>query len=246
MIDTQKYLGTFFKGTKNPSLEAMEYFMNHFEWCCDKLKIIHIAGTNGKGSVLETLTNILIKQGYKVGKFLSPHLIRYNERLSIKMDKKVKVVSLVSQRVVLTVPDIRLRRVWERKGATMVIPFEQLEEAMYSPGVENMFRNGILGIDDMEVKIALGLEPEDAKEPVNIITLNDDQRKRYLKVMPVAEFRQKVKELPIEQINELAAYAIANEIMDYDKSEIIQQYVDVDIMKAIKLNRDDQATVKEK
>ena len=34
--------------------------------------------------------------------------------------------------------------------------------------------------------------------------------------------------------------------MDYDKSEIIQQYVDVDIMKAIKLNRDDQATVKEK
>ena len=142
------------------------------------------------------------------------------------MNKKVKVVSLVSQRVVLTVPDIRLRRVWERKGATMVIPFEQLEEAMYSPGVENMFRNGILGIDDMEVKIALGLEPEDAKEPVNII--------------------QKVKELPIEQINELAAYAIANEIMDYDKSEIIQQYVDVDIMKAIKLNRDDQATVKEK
>ena len=83
MIDTQKYLGTFFKGTKNPSLDAMEYFMNHFEWCCDKLKIIHIAGTNGKGSVLETLTNILIKQGYKVGKFLSPHLIRYNERLSI-------------------------------------------------------------------------------------------------------------------------------------------------------------------
>lgn len=162
------------------------------------------------------------------------------------MDKKVKVVSLVSQRVVLTVPDIRLRRVWERKGATMVIPFEQLEEAMYSPGVENMFRNGILGIDDMEVKIALGLEPEDAKEPVNIITLNDEQRKRYLKVMPVAEFRQKLKELPIEQINELAAYAIANEIMDYDKSEIIQQYIDVDIMKAIKLNRDDQATVKEK
>ena len=117
---------------------------------------------------------------------------------------------------------------------------------MYSPGVENLFRNGILGIDDMEVKIALGLEPEDAKEPVNIITLNDEQRKRYLKVMPVAEFRQKVKELPIEQINELAAYAIANEIMDYDKSEIIQQYVDVDIMRAIKLNRDDQATVKEK
>ena len=95
------------------------------------------------------------------------------------MDKKVKVVSLVSQRVILTVPELRLRRVWERKGATMVIPFEQLEEAMYSPGVENLFRNGILGIDDMEVKIALGLEPEGAEAPVNIITLNDAQRKRF-------------------------------------------------------------------
>lgn len=158
------------------------------------------------------------------------------------MDKKVKVVSLVSQRVVLSVPDIRLRRVWERKGAVATIPFEQLEEAMYSPGVERLFTNGILGIDDMEVKIALGLEPEDAKQPVNIITLTDDQRKRYLTVMPLHEFKEEIKKLPIEQINELAAYAIEHEILDYDKSEIIQKYIDVDIMRAVKLNRDDKAT----
>ena len=158
------------------------------------------------------------------------------------MDKKVKVVSLVSQRVVLSVPDIRLRRVWERKGAVATIPFEQLEEAMYSPGVERLFTNGILGIDDMEVKIALGLEPEDAKQPVNIITLTDDQRKRYLTVMPLHEFKEEIKKLPIEQINELAAYAIEHEILDYDKSEIIQKYIDVDIMRAVKLNRDDEAT----
>ena len=158
------------------------------------------------------------------------------------MNKKVKVVSLVSQRVVLSVPDIRLRRVWERKGAVATIPFEQLEEAMYSPGVERLFTNGILGIDDMEVKIALGLEPEDAKQPVNIITLTDDQRKRYLTVMPLHEFKEEIKKLPIEQINELAAYAIEHEILDYDKSEIIQKYIDVDIMRAVKLNRDDKAT----
>ena len=158
------------------------------------------------------------------------------------MDKKVKVVSLVSHRVILTVPELRLRRVWERKGATALIPFEQLEEAMYSPGVENLFKNGILGIDDMEVKIALGLEPEEAKEPVNIIVLNDEQRKRYLTVMPLYEFKEKIKELPREQINELAAYAIANKIMDYDKSEEIKKYIDVDIMTAIKLNRDDEMT----
>ncbi len=158
------------------------------------------------------------------------------------MDKKVKVVSLVSQRVVLSVPDVRLRRVWERKGATATIPFEQLEEAIYSPGVERLFTNGILGIEDMEVKVALGLEPEGAKEPTNIITLDDEQRKRYLTVMPIYEFKEKVAELPIEQINELAAYAIEHEILDYDKAEEIRKYVDVDIMRAVKLNRDDRAT----
>lgn len=158
------------------------------------------------------------------------------------MDKKVKVASLVSQRVVLTVPDLRLRRVWEKKGAVMTIPFEQLEEAMYSPGVENLFRNGLLGIDDMEVKIALGLEPEGAKEPVNIITLNDEQRKRYLTVMPLHEFKEKLRELPIEQINELAAYAIEHEILDFDKSEELKKYVNVDVMRAVQLNRADQAT----
>ena len=158
------------------------------------------------------------------------------------MEDKVKVKSLVSQRVILTVPEIRLRRVWERKGAVMTIPFDQLEEAMYSPGVENLFKNGILGIDDMEVKIALGLEPEGAQAPVNIITLTDEQRKRYLTVIPIHEFREEIKKLPIEQINELAAYAIANEIMNYDKAEIIKKYIDVDIMQAIKLNRDDRVS----
>ena len=158
------------------------------------------------------------------------------------MDKKVKVASLVSQRIVLTVPDLRLRRVWEKKGAVMTIPFEQLEEAMYSPGVENLFRNGLLGIDDMEVKIALGLEPEGAKEPTNIITLNDEQRKRYLTEMPLHEFKEKLRELPIEQINELAAYAIEHEILNFDKSEEIKKYVNVDVMRAVQLNRADQAT----
>lgn len=64
-------------------LEAMEFFMEELNHPEKDLKIIHIAGTNGKGSVAEMLTNILIKNGYSVGKYLSPHLIQYNERISI-------------------------------------------------------------------------------------------------------------------------------------------------------------------
>jgi hypothetical protein len=55
------------------------------------------------------------------------------------------------------------------------------------------------------------------------------------------EFREKLKELPHQQIMELANYAITHEIANFEKSDLIKQYVDVDIMSAIKLNRDDKA-----
>ena len=83
MIDVDKYLNQFFKGTKDPSLKAMEFFMKEYNNFEKDMNFIHIAGTNGKGSCTEIISNILISQGYKVGKFLSPHLIRYNERMSI-------------------------------------------------------------------------------------------------------------------------------------------------------------------
>lgn len=82
-MNIEEYLSNFFRGTKNPSLNAMNYLMNEFKHPEDKLKAIHIAGTNGKGSVTEMITNVLIKEGYTVGKYISPHLIKYNERISV-------------------------------------------------------------------------------------------------------------------------------------------------------------------
>ena len=83
MINIEEYLNNFFRGTKNPSLKAMQYFMDYFNNFEKEMKFIHIAGTNGKGSCTEIISNILVQQGYKVGKFLSPHLITYNETISI-------------------------------------------------------------------------------------------------------------------------------------------------------------------
>lgn len=156
------------------------------------------------------------------------------------MDKKVKVTNLVSRRVNITLPEMRFRRVWETKGAVRTIPFDELEEAMYNPGVEALFRNGVLGIEDMSVKKELGLEPEDAEEPVNIIVLNDQQRKRYLTVLPLPEFKDKVKELSRDQIQELAKFAIDNELIDFEKDSYIKELIDIDIIGSIQLNKADE------
>lgn len=83
MIDIEKYFDNFNRGTKDNSLKAMRFFLKKYNNFEKNMKFIHIAGTNGKGSCTEVISNILINQGYKVGKFLSPHLIRYNERISI-------------------------------------------------------------------------------------------------------------------------------------------------------------------
>lgn len=82
-MNIENYLSTYYKGTKKQSLDGITYLMEKFGHPEKELKFIHIAGTNGKGSCTEMLTNILVKAGYKVGKFLSPHLIKYNERISI-------------------------------------------------------------------------------------------------------------------------------------------------------------------
>src|SRR5574344_314006 len=49
----------------------------------EHLKCIHVAGTNGKGSVCEILHSILTTAGYKTGIFISPHIFDYTERIKI-------------------------------------------------------------------------------------------------------------------------------------------------------------------
>ncbi len=46
----------------------------------NKLNIIHVAGTNGKGSFCGYLSSVLMAAGYNTGVFTSPHLVKYNER----------------------------------------------------------------------------------------------------------------------------------------------------------------------
>src|SRR3989344_2926455 len=57
------------------------------------LKCIHVAGTNGKGSVTAFISSILIEAGFRVGTFISPHLVEENERFLINgkpiADKKL-------------------------------------------------------------------------------------------------------------------------------------------------------------
>lgn len=66
-----------------PGLSRIETFLNSIDNPQDKIKIIHIAGTNGKGTVANTIASALMKNGYRVGLFTSPYIIDYREQIQI-------------------------------------------------------------------------------------------------------------------------------------------------------------------
>lgn len=60
-----------------------------------KLKCIHVAGTNGKGSVCSVLNRVLVDKGLKVGLFISPYLEDFRERIQIN-DEMISTEDLIS------------------------------------------------------------------------------------------------------------------------------------------------------
>lgn len=64
-------------------LERVEGFLHELGDPHQRLPIIHIAGTNGKGSVCASLETVLRRQGFRVGTYTSPHLVDFRERFRI-------------------------------------------------------------------------------------------------------------------------------------------------------------------
>ena len=70
----------FTKKTRQENTENLLLRLNHPEDC---FRVIHVAGTNGKGSVCAYLDRILREEGLRTGLFTSPHLVDVRERFRI-------------------------------------------------------------------------------------------------------------------------------------------------------------------
>lgn len=81
--DAVKLLTSSGKFRISLGLERMEKIMELLDNPQDKLKCIHVAGTNGKGSVCAIIASILKEAGKKIGIYSSPHIFRYTERIKI-------------------------------------------------------------------------------------------------------------------------------------------------------------------
>jgi dihydrofolate synthase/folylpolyglutamate synthase len=78
-----------FQGSKayKPGLDNIRSFVEHLNLNIKDIKLIHIGGTNGKGSTCAYLSSIIQESGYKVGTFTSPHFFDYRERIKVNNNK---------------------------------------------------------------------------------------------------------------------------------------------------------------
>ncbi len=87
MIQTEEQINLLLKPFQrfgiSLGLTRIEKLLNDLGNPQKKVPIIHVAGTNGKGSVCAYLSSILTAAGYKTGRFISPHLISWTERICL-------------------------------------------------------------------------------------------------------------------------------------------------------------------
>ncbi|QSX06051.1 bifunctional folylpolyglutamate synthase/dihydrofolate synthase [Sedimentibacter sp. zth1] len=102
--ESLKYISDTYKFGSKLGLENIKRLTELLGNPQDKYKIIHVAGTNGKGSTCNMIHNVLVKSGYKVGLFISPFLQEFTERIQINnkqinRDSLAKITTLIKDKI---------------------------------------------------------------------------------------------------------------------------------------------------
>ena len=153
------------------------------------------------------------------------------------MNERVMVTSMVSGRIGLVLPRLHINKVWPKKNTKLPVEKDVLREAIYEPGVEYMFKQGLLYIDDMDFKIELGLEEEGTKAPTNVIPMDEKYMSRVLKLMPIAEMKKSISAMNDNQKRELIDFASEQNDISFDRMDVIKKLTGIDVVEVIKLKR---------
>ena len=148
------------------------------------------------------------------------------------MENMVMVKSASDYTLVVNVPELSLHRTWKKRGAQYPIDRNLLIQAYYDPGVESLFRNGMLTTNDVVFLKEVGLMEEDGTSEVSPLT--EQMINRLIRNMPLGEFKMELKKLSRTQLEELADYAVEhyNELQ-MDRVDALSAATGKNILKAI-------------
>lgn len=153
--------------------------------------------------------------------------------------KMVMITNMVNGMVSVKDPTYGVNRRWVKRGQTLPIPYEAVENLLWQDGFRRMLDSGVLYIQDMQIKKDLGLEPQEATAPVNIKALSIQDMKNLLENVPIAVFKKEVVSLPRVQVDNLIEFAIENKIVNTDKCMFLKDLTHKDIFAAIRAREED-------
>ena len=114
-MNSEEYYHSLLRFGIQPGLERIRILLDRLSNPQDKLKFVHVAGTNGKGSVCTFIAGVLSRAGYRTGLYTSPYVIDFRERIRIDgemispkelecvtLKVKLQIDALAAQGVVIT------------------------------------------------------------------------------------------------------------------------------------------------
>lgn len=159
--------------------------------------------------------------------------------------RNVVIKNMVSKRIVVHEPAYGVRRIFPNKGAVQSIPYQQMEQLMWSNGFRNLLLSGVLYIENMQDKIDLGLEEPGTETPTKIKTLNEQQMLTLLKIRDYDSFVNELATLSVDQANSIVDYAVANRILDSKKIDYLKEITGRDAIKIL-ANQQQNKEIEEK
>jgi len=156
----------------------------------------------------------------------------------MEMMKPVLVKSTVNAQVGITLPYLNLNRTWPKKGSVLRLPKDVLMQAIYEPGVEYLFKTGILYIEDEEDRIDLGLE--DPNTGATVYNLTEEKGTYLIKEASIDELKSEAEKMSRDQLEELAHMAISLDSTNYEKNLLLKEKSEIDVDLIVRRNMEEK------
>ena len=161
ILDRMKYKRKY-------GLERMRVLMSLLENPQDDYPIIHVTGTNGKGSTIAMLSSLFVHHGQKVGAFVSPHLIDYTDRFlmngNVMPEEDFEIVgNLVQQAEATLIDEYEPLSFFEIMTAMALVYFsrKKVEIALLEVGIGGLLDTTNIIHSTMSVITSIGMDHEE-------------------------------------------------------------------------------------
>lgn len=147
-------------------------------------------------------------------------------------DRKVVIKNVSNAHIVIAIPTLNVKRELKGNGTSTILSFDVISEGLLSePGLEVLFKEGFIYIENKQDRIDLGLEEADSAAAPSVIS--DKEMLKLLERNNPVEIKKVLKDLAVEQQKKFVMLAVNKEIYNAGLAKIIKDVTGYDLLAMI-------------